>query len=62
VSRRIPPPPPHLTPGQALTPLELLDQLREPPVEAHGDDIAPPRRDASTRTPGTPATGTDPPF
>jgi len=48
----------HLPPEQALTLLELLDQL----VQAYGDDIAALQRAAVVRSTGTACTGTDPPF
>jgi hypothetical protein len=52
----------HLPPEQALTLLELLDQLRELLVQAYGDDIAAFQRAAVVRLTGTACTGTDPPF
>ena len=52
----------HLPPEQALTLLELLDQLRDLLVDAYGDDIAALQRTAAVRSTCDACTGTDPPF
>lgn len=52
----------HLPPEQALTLLELLDQLRDLLVQAYGDDIAALQRAATVCAASTACTGTDPPF
>lgn len=52
----------HLPPEQALTLLELLDQLRDLLVETYGDDIAALQRAATVRAASTACTGADPPF
>lgn len=52
----------HLTPEQALTLLELLDQLRELLLQAYGDEITTMLSAATSSLPAAPSTGTDPPF
>jgi hypothetical protein len=52
----------HLPPEQALTLVELLDQLRDLLVEAYGDDIAALQRAAVVCSTSTASAGADPPF
>lgn len=52
----------HVPPEQALTLLELLDQLRDLLVETYGDDIAALQRPAAAGVTSTACTGADPPF
>jgi hypothetical protein len=52
----------HLPPEQALTLVELLDQLRDLLVEAFGDDIAALQRAAIVCSTSTASAAADPPF
>ena len=52
----------YLPPEQALTLLELLDQLRDLLVETYGDDIAALQRAAAVGAASAASTGADPPF
>ena len=52
----------HLTPEQALSVIEVIDQLREQLADAYGDELAAMLRAATARTSQQPGTGVDPPF